>query len=135
MGEHLVSHWSRAQTVVALSSGEAELYSGVCGLTRAIGIRNLVQELWGPSWGSLTHCVDAVACKAILLRKGAGAVKHIATKDLWVQESIKRLGIEVKKVDRSENPSDSLASYSGPQTLQRHLEQLGCRVFYLAAAT
>ena len=36
-GGHLLQHWCRRQPVVALSSGEAEVYSAVCGLSRLIG--------------------------------------------------------------------------------------------------
>ena len=130
-GGHLITHWCRIQSVIALSSAEAELYAGVCGLVRLIGILNLGQEVWGDAWGRPVHRVDASACKGILLRKGAGSVKHLETKSLWVQEAIKRRGIVVEKVAREENPADSLASFSPPATLSRHLEMLNCRVFYL----
>ena len=72
--------------------------------------------------------MDASACKGILLRKGAGSVKHLETKDLWVQELIRRKGILIKKIAREVNAADSLASYSAPATLQRHMELLGCRL-------
>ena len=39
-GTHLISHWSRVQNNVALSSGEAELNSSVKGLSEVIGIIN-----------------------------------------------------------------------------------------------
>ena len=91
VGVHLVQHWCRRQPVIALSSGEAELYSAVCGLTRALGVVNIGRELRGPAWGEpIVHEVDASACKSILLRKGAGGLKHIEVKQLWVQEAVSR---------------------------------------------
>ena len=81
----------------------------------------------GGSFGRLRHFVDASACKAILLRKGTGTLKHLETKDLWVQEVIRKKQIEVCKVPREENMSDSLASYSNGDTLCRHMEIMKLR--------
>ena len=50
IGHHLVQHWCRRQPVIALSSGEAELYSSVCGLTRMLGLVNVLREMRGKTW-------------------------------------------------------------------------------------
>ena len=128
-GGHLLSHWTRIQSVIALSSGEAELYSCVLGVTRALGVLHLGRSIWGEHWGHLAHFVDSAACKSIVFRKGSGAVKHLSTKDLWVQEAIRRYAIEVRKVARDENPADTLASYSSPPTMTDHLTRMNCSVF------
>ena len=75
-----------------------------------------------------SHEVDASACKGILLRKGVGSIKHLETKDLWVQEAVRRRSISVRKIPRAENASDSMASYSAPSILQRHMQMLNCSV-------
>ena len=129
MGSHLLLHWSRIQSVIALSSAEAELYSSVTGITRALGLLHLGRDIWGEQWGRLQHRVDSSACKSILCRKGAGSVKHLATKSLWVQEAIRTFGVDVTRVDRNLNPSDSLASYSNSTTMREHLTMLNCKVF------
>ena len=91
VGAHSLKCWSRTQSLVALSSGESELYSSVCGLTRFFGLVNVLREMRGETWGGpLEHGVDAAACKSTLLRRGLGGVKHIETKTLWVQEAIQR---------------------------------------------
>ena len=73
VGHHLVQHWCRRQTMIALSSGEAELYSSVCGLTRMLGLVNVLREMRGQMWGDpLVHALDASACKSMLLRHGSG---------------------------------------------------------------
>ena len=71
--------------------------------------------------------MDASACKAILLRKGVGSLKHLETKELWVQEVIKARGIQVVKIPRLENMSDALASCSSGVDLWAHMEMLGLR--------
>ena len=120
--------------MVSLSSAEAELYASVVGITRVLGALHLCRSLWGDAWGSVRHCLDSSACKSIICRKGSGGIKHLSTKDLWVQEAVRRFGIHEQRIPRAENPSDSMASYSAPRILQDHLERLGCSVFSLAMA-
>ena len=50
--------------------------------------------------------VGANACRGILLRQGAGKVKHLCTKQLWVQGAIETYGIDVIKIPREMNPAD-----------------------------
>lgn len=51
LGDHLISHWCRIQPTIALSSGEAELYSGVYGLTRLLNVLNVARDLRGGAPG------------------------------------------------------------------------------------
>ena len=125
LGSHLIAHWCRIQPRIALSFGEAELYFGVKGLSIALGTLYLMRDMCGASWGSLTHYVDATVCKSILLREGAGSIKHLETKYLWVQDAIQRENINVRKVPREENPADALASSSSPKTLWYHMNLIG----------
>ena len=47
IGAHLVQHWCRRHQVIALSSGETELYTSVCGLTRVLGVVSMLREMRG----------------------------------------------------------------------------------------
>ena len=125
LGKHLISHWCRIQPRVALSSGEAELYSSVRGLSNSLGTLHLMRDISSKDWGELSHYVDATACKSILMRKGAGSIKHLETKYLWVQDAIRREKVKVSKVPREDNPSDSLASISSPKVLWYHMDLIG----------
>ena len=44
-GAHALSHWSRTQTTVALSSGEAELNASLKGACELVGMRELLREI------------------------------------------------------------------------------------------
>ena len=95
-GGHLLQHWCRRQPVVALSSGEAEVYSAVCGLSRLSGVSNVLKEMRCECWGEpMEHAVDASTCKSIPLRRGPGGMKHLDTKQLWVQKAITEKRIRV----------------------------------------
>ena len=39
-GDHLIAAWSRVQPRIALSSGEAELYAGMRGISEILGLRS-----------------------------------------------------------------------------------------------
>ena len=120
----MIARWSKLQGKVAPSSGEAELFSGNVGLSALTGTVNLMREVMGQedyASGALNHYVDATACKSMLLRRGAGAVKHLEVRDLWGQELVKRYGITVIKIPREQNGADVLASASAPADFDRHL--------------
>ena len=120
---------------MALSSGEAELYASVLGLTKLLGMAHLFRSLYGEDWGGgLEHCVDSSACKSIILRKGSGKIKHLSTKDLWAQEARQRYNIGEVKVERVKNPADLLASYSCSRSMEKQLEMMNCRVYSFGMA-
>ena len=125
LNQHLISHWCRIQPSIAYARGEAELYSGNLGLSRSIGHWNTLKELRGDSWGTIRHHVDAAGCKAILMRKGCGSIKHLETKDLWAQKAIRDKGITVIQIPREVNVSDALASYSSPADLFKQVTSMG----------
>ena len=49
LGNHVIKSWSSTQTVVALSSGEAEYYGVTKGACEGIGIAGLIADLGGNS--------------------------------------------------------------------------------------
>ena len=81
--------WSRFQPRIALSSGKAELYAGMRGISGAMGLVHMMREFKTNDWGRIVHRVDANACRAIMLRRGCGGLKHMIVKSLWVQEAVR----------------------------------------------
>ena len=82
---------SRAQRTIALSSAEAELYSGVSAACDAILIKQCICFL--------LHCelddlklklfMDNTAARQIMRRQGVGKVRHLSTRCLWIQTKVK----------------------------------------------
>ena len=126
-GHHLIQHWSKLQATIALSSGEAELNSAVKGTSELIGFKEMLtdfnQEL------KMELITDASVCKSILLRQGCGKIKHLSTKQLWVQGAIETYGISIIKVPRAENPSDLLTHGCNKVDHFKHLRALSQNVF------
>ena len=128
VGKHMVGHCSRMQPVIALSSGEAELYASVTGMSRFLGLVNLARELRGEAWGQLSHCVDASACKSLIMKTGVGGIKHVEAKYLWIQEAVEKKKIKVHNIARAKNVADALASFSPGPTLRKQLTDMQCHV-------
>lgn len=118
-----ITFWSKAQSNVALSSGEAELNSSVKAISETVGTMNLWEELFRHHLKAKLH-VDSSACKGMLLRSGTGRVKHLSTKQLWVQGAIETEAIEVKKVPRRENCADMLTHCLAEGECGRQLQMM-----------
>ena len=62
---------------------------------KTLGSVHLMREFNSNDWGRIIHRVDASACRAIMLRRGSGGLKHITAKSLWGQEAVRKYSIEI----------------------------------------
>ena len=79
---HLLKSWSKNQSVVATSSGGAELYASSKGGGELLGIRSIAADL-GLKLG-LELQVDPNATVGMLHRKGLSKMRHIEVASLWM---------------------------------------------------
>ena len=77
----------------------------------------------GVEW-NIIHSVDASACNGIMIRQGAGNVKHLSTRQLWIEDILRKLKIIVKKISRDDIMADLLARRCNSKDLSAHLIQL-----------
>ena len=126
IGKCLIKHWSKTQTTISLSSGEAELHGIAHGTAQGLGMQSLLTDL---GWKlKLRVHSDATAAIGICRRKGLGKIRHLATTDLWIQDKVRSRQIELLKVLGSENPADVLTKYVNRQTMQKALDAMGMHV-------
>ena len=118
-GRHMLAQWSRTQHVVALSSGEAELHALCTCATEGLALKNILEEIGLEVEFELL--TDSSAAKGMIMRQGAGRVKHLDIKSLWIQEREKLGAITVIKIPRLENVSDLLTHHWTEQEGVRHL--------------
>ena len=102
----------------------AELNAAVKALSEMIGLRVLLSEVSG-SVSSLSLHVDSSACKSILLRQGAGRVKHLAVKQLWSQGAVQSYGISIVKIPREINAADALTHWASHSDLHKAVLTMG----------
>ena len=89
IGSNYIKSWSKNQSVIALSSAEAELYAIIKTSSETVGIISILK-----GW-NVRHqadiMADASAALGIIGRTGLGKLRHIDTSYLWLQQdSIKR---------------------------------------------
>ena len=123
IGKCCVKHWSKTQTTISLSSGEAELHGIAYGAAQAIGLQSLLKDL---DWQLRVRVhSDATAAIGICRRKGIGKIRHLATTDLWIQDKVRSKSLELCKILGTENPADVLTKYVNRLIMTSALAKMG----------
>ena len=128
LGQHMIKCWSKAQHVVSLSSGEAELYAAVRAAAETIGLASLAKDL-GMELG-VKISVDASAAIGTLSREGLGKAKHISVQYLWLQERIRQGEVKIEKVHTKSNPADMFTKPLSERENIGHLWRMGVESEY-----
>jgi len=116
-GRHLLDSYCQQQQTVALSSAEAELHEIVTGAARGLFVRNVLRTMGTEV--KVTVGSDSSAAGGISQRLGAGRVRHLEAKDLWIQEKVRSHELKVVKVGTEKNRADLLTKFLDPS---RHAE-------------
>ena len=124
-GTHLIVHWSRTQQLVALSSAEAELNAAVKAAQEGLGIAHLAEECG--RWYRVRLLGDSSANHGMIQRQGAGKVKHLGVRQLWLQQQAELGTCVHEKVPRAVNYSDIATHYWARADGDSHLAGLRCR--------
>ena len=122
IGSCCVKHWSKTQSTIALSSGEAELGGIAYGAAQAIGLQSVCRDI-GMDLQIRLHS-DATAAIGIAKRRGLGKIRHLSTADLWIQEKIRDGKMELVKILGTENPADILTKYVDKASMEKALKKL-----------
>ena len=123
MGRHLLAHWSSTQTVIALSSAEAELNAMVKMFSETIGLRNTLKDMGRVM--TIVIYTDSSASNGMVHRVGCGKVKHLETRQLWIQEYVNNKAVGVMKIPRADNASDALTHHWSASDGIRHFDKVG----------
>ena len=115
-GAHLIRSIFRAQSNIALSSAEAELYAMVHGGSEGFGARAMGLDFWLDLKPHLQ--VGASAAIGIAQRKGLGKVRHLDTQSLWIQDALRERRLFLHKVPGVENPGDMMTTPLDSKTLE-----------------
>ena len=122
-GSHCVKTWSNAPPMMTRSSAETELVAGTKAAVEGLGLRNVLRD-FGREAG-IRLIMDASAAIGMIERRGAGSAKHIDTKWMWLQGSIRRKDINLFKVGTKENPADLMTKFLTEEEMTRHMAWMG----------
>ena len=118
LGSCVLYSSSRTQKVVALSSGEAEVYASSSSACDSILLSSMLSFLTGAGV-IVHHLLDSSAARGILSRQGVGRIRHLSCRVLWLQTLLKlRKDFSVDKYGKRLHPSRHLvAAVPGIQNL------------------
>ena len=120
IGSHTMNGWSDTQSVIALSSGEAEYYGMVSGASSGMGLRSLMKDLDVDF--RMRVWTDSSAALGVSRRKGLGRLRHVELSQLWLQERASTGDIKVMKVNGKENLADALTKHVTQEEAGMHLQ-------------
>ena len=127
VGSQCLRAWCSTQGALALSSAEAEYYSMVEGVLRARGLQNIGREIRMPGSEDgvqLFLWVDSSAAKSFVSKRGAGKMRHMEVRWLWLQEEVRRGRVKVEKVWGPWNPADLMTKYLTGKEVDERLERM-----------
>jgi len=104
LGKHCLGSSCKSQSVIALSSGEAEFYALGSAISRAIGLKSMLADLGIDV--IIRVVTDSSACLGTAGRLGLGKAKHISTAYLWVQQILRDKLVTLDKIWGEVNRSD-----------------------------
>ena len=126
-GLHLIAHWCKQEDRIALSSGEAELKASCKCLAELLEVREVMDFLTELPPTMQLH-LDAQATEGMLLRQGAGKLKHLTVRTLWVQAAVLEHDVKVIKLPRALNHADVLCSFHIAPEFHEKLHSMGLRL-------
>ena len=122
LGRHTLKGWSKTQTLIALSSGESELYVALNASAEALGLVALLKDLGynvkGEIWG------DASAALGIIKWRGLGRTRHIDSGLLWIQQTAADQRLKYAKVLGKENLADLFTKFLDAVASATHIQKL-----------
>ena len=122
-GKHGLHSWSTTQSLPSLSSGESEWYGLTKTCAEGLGVQSGAADL-GDTLG-LRGWSDATAALGISKRQGAGKLKHVESRFLWVQDAVKKGRLTLHKEETKLNKGDCFTKYLGNPELMKHVKAMG----------
>ena len=122
-GMHCLKAWCKRQTVIALSSAEAELYAALKGAMEGLGMKALKKDLGGDA--ELRLHLDSSAALSLVHKAGLGKAKHIELQHLWLQDAVKQARLAALKVHTDWNPGDLMTKNLSEEKILRMMRLMG----------
>ena len=122
-GGHCLKTYASTQPLIALSVGEAEYYGIVKGGCTGLGIQSLFKDLGVDVEVQIN--TDSSTGKSVASRRGASKIRHLDTRDLWIQERVARGDIMIEKVRGEDNVADGLTKHVDKQKMDQFMSECG----------
>ncbi|WVZ07194.1 hypothetical protein V8G54_020540 [Vigna mungo] len=121
-----VSWRSTLQSVVALSTTEAEYYALAEGVKEALWLKGLVRELGFDQKSVCVHCDSQSAIHLANHQSYHSRTKHIDVKLHFVRSIVESGDVQICKIASEENPADMLTKPLAKERFLLLLSRIGC---------
>ena len=120
-GSHCLKTCSQTQETIALSSVVSEFYGAAKAATMGIGIKSRFKDLGLEV--EVQGNTDSVAARSLSSRRGAGRVRRVEVRELWVQERVRRGELSIIKVRGDDIVADGLTKHVERSKNEMHMEK------------
>lgn len=122
---HSVIHYkSKTQSIVCLSSTEAEFLALSLGLKDLLWIRNILLELRYVIQEIVCYVDNQGALKLVKGESGMGKTRHMDIKLQFVKQEVKNKGIKMQYITGDSNPADLFTKALSRPTFEKHRNEL-----------
>ena len=97
---------SRTQKCISLSSTESEWYAASAGTCDGLYLHHIIAFLCDDDVSCLVLHTDNSAVKMLSVKLGAGRLRHIKGRLLWLQDKVAAGDLQIKQVRTSQNVAD-----------------------------
>lgn len=104
VGNCTLASYCRGLSMICLSSGEAEFNGGVSACSEGLFYHQLLGFM-GISTQMRVH-LDSSAARGVFQRQGAGRIRHLEIKSLWVQVALRQKKFTLHSVGTNDNVAD-----------------------------
>ena len=109
IGDHTVKSWSSTQSIIALSTAEAELYAINRNAATTLELQSLMSDLGVSS--DIRIFTDASIGKSIASRNGLGKARHISVNELRIQDKVSSKALAIIEIKNQFNPADLMTKH------------------------
>ena len=102
----IVHSTSRSQKCISLSSTEAEWYAASASVCDAYYLQHIIDSLTDGRCDTLVLHTDNSAVRMLSLKFGAGRLRHIRGRMLWLQQKMSNHELIIRQVPTLENIAD-----------------------------
>ena len=88
-----------------------------------MGMQSLFKDLGVDMEVQIT--TDSSTGKSVASRRGAGKIRHLDTRELWIQERVARGDIMIEKVRGEDNVADGLTKHVDKQKMDQFMSECG----------
>ncbi len=86
------------------------------------GVRSLLSDL---GLEVVQVNTDSSAARSTASRRGAGRVRHVEVRALWVQDKVNKTELSIIKVRGEDNVAVALTKHVDKAKLEKHMERCG----------